>query len=1081
VTLDALYQERCRRPCEYVGFSFTDTPEEMRAMVEHGANAVGSGFYWVPTEDATAPYGAGVPNLGQLADPVSLGQSFHVEAGIDAVALVTPTFFTKGSGCTLTLYRGRPDAGSGLKMIEVAREVFADVGDNQHLWLSCPGLAAGEVYLEQSAPTGPAIGVWAADRDTLASGRAYVNRVPYPGDDLELWCRSAAGEVALVPQIEGHHDLRLGLGLIGQVDGAGLAVAYLVGNWNNGGFSCYPEWFNRKYPDMAMLDQDRQPVPAGMLGKLEPWPSLDHPAIADGTDRHIRAVIGALRERSALLYWVMGGEALYATYLMPGRWTDYSADAVAHYRAWLRRTYGTVAALQAEWGPAVTDFAGVVPPAAPGRDLPSLTWFRYRNQAMAERLQLHFAAAKAADPSRLVLSCNHGTIFQGLAGTWLGQDLALFAGVSDGWEMGQIVVDADPDLFNLQWMRAAGTFGKPLCPDRLAYRHSNPRARGGGTSYTPAAAHRYFWESVGTGAWHMGFLQWSGEMPDGEWGVKGTPAQAEIRTILTQWHGVETYFDDAWPVMPRVGLFLSQPTWTLDGFRASWTRLHTEFTRAQVDYRVLLDRQLLAGDTAGLTTIVAADNRVISGDCLAVLQGFRDRGGELLLIGDNGNEDEGLRPRQPAPFAAGLPSADAVVAALAGRADFATRLVRVTCTSAERYTEPYGETTTGQHDTPHDLASAGPATQTFTATRPGLVSVAACNPTYSQTLTAGELTIELRAGGADGKVLASRGFASGELTDNAWHEIRLPQPAPAGTYALRLVASPGLAPQHLGVWGTAEDCYPGGSLILGDRPASGDLELRLGYETEFVTKSRAIEAFPLSDGTNLLVVLLNTAPVEMRAELSVAPDLLPAAGSYAVRELLTGTDLEAALAPTADAIIHLPVPAQRSRVVYYAAPAPADVGARVQAAEARLAGLPRETTTAQRAHLARARDALAGSRPEKAWACLRRAAARAPLSVRAEVVAGGLRIRALSPGAGEATAGALTAAFVPLPEAAAVEFRADGPGAWVADVPAASLGTRYDYARREYVPWWGAVEVVVSGEVGGRTAAAACVVEVPRR
>jgi hypothetical protein len=773
----------------------------------------------------------------------------------------------------------------------------------------------------------------------------------------------------------------------------------------------------------------------------------------------------------------MGGEALYATYLMPDRWTDYSDDATAHYRAWLRRNYGSVAALNAAWGRTFADFAEVSPPGTPARDLPTLDWYRFRNLAMAERFQSHFIATKGADPARLAMSCNHGDIFAGMAATRLGQDLALFADVADGWEMGQIIADADSDLFNLLWMRAAGTFGKPLCPVRLAYRRSDPRARGGGTSYTPAAAHRYFWESVGTGAWHLGFIQWSGDLPDGEWGVRGTPAQAEMRTILLDWHRLAPFFDDLWPLAPRVGLFLSQDTWTLDGFQPVWRRLHTELTRRQIEVRLLLDRQLLTAELADLTAIISADNRVLSTASLGALQAFQARGGELVLIGDNGSEDEGLRPRLPPPLPQGAPAAAALDAVLASRAESAGRRVRLTCTTRERYTETHGEVTTDGHDTPYDLVLHGAVSQTFVPSRPGLVAVAVSNPTYTKALTTGALTAELRMGTPDGAVLAVQTWPAAELTDNAWHELRLPQPAPPGTLCLRLTPSPELLAEHLGAWGTKEDRYRDGSLVLGSTAAAGDLELRLTYETE-ATPSRAVEAFPLSDGRNLAVVLINTAPVDLETELAVASELLPAGGPYAARELLTGSDL-GPVAEAAAAAVKLLLPRLRARVVYLAAPVSGDAAQAIEGLGREIAGLPAEATAARRAHLLRAREALAGGRPEKAWACLARAEARAPLSVRAEIAAGVLRVRAASPGSPDAVA-RLEASFVPLPGSQAVALHAVAAGEYVAEVPLAQLGSRYDYARREYRPYWGTIEVAVRGHIGGRTAGALCVVDVPR-
>ena len=1072
VTLDPLYREHCRRPCEHVGFSFSDSLDEVRQMLGHGANACGTGSMWVPTEDPDAPYGAGVPDAHWVVGTTHLGQSFSSARPFTGVALATPTFTTEGSGCTLSLYSAPPDHWDGTEPRPMAREAFSNVQDNQRLWMTFDELPAGAYYIEQAYPSGDAIGVWAAGEDTCPDGRAYVSRKPIPEDDLELWLRTDEGDTEIVAPGDAHHAIRLGAGALGRIADARMSFAFSVGNWNNGGFPYYPDWFIERFPDMAMLDQNGQPIMAGMFDELDPWPSIDHPAIVDGTRRHIRSLVGALRENPGLLYWVMGGEALYATYLYPSRWTDYSDLAVAHYRAWLQREYGSVEALNEAWATGHAAFSAVEPPREPARDLPTLDWFRFRNAAMAERFQWHFAETKAADPGRLVVSGNHGNIFHDMAGTWMGQDMALYAGMSDGWEMGQIMSDDDPDLYNLMWMRTAAAFGKPLCPVRLAYKKSDPKARGGGTSYTPETAHRYFWESVGTGAWHMGFIQWRGDLPDGEWGVKGTPAQAEIKRIFDEWHSVESYFTDMWPVKGKVGIYLSQPTWTLDGFQPVWTELHKELTRRQIDYRFLFDSHLLTDNLAGLKTVISADNRVIGAACREALERIGERHDvTLLLLGENATEDENLRPVDASlrPVGVQLPSNDLTPLwdALDG-AD--TRMLTVAVTSDQPYTEPAAVYTLTSHDTPHDLAGHNMG-QTFLA-EDGLVSVAVSNPTYNQTVAEGSLTLELLATGPAGEPLAEKTYGPDELTDNAWHEVVLEAPAPAGTYYLRLTASADIEPTHLGVWGTSADAYPDGQRFVDDAPAEGDLRLRVRRLAER-PPSAAIEAFPMSDGLNAMVLLTNISSLDMGAVLTVSPELLGPSETFKASNLTGGrAGMYLSRVPRETAHASVPVPAHRTAAIYFGADVDADVRARAQRLREWIADLPVDATRPHRAHFLRAK----GSSSNKGLASILQAEGRAPLTVSAAVADGRLTIRAEAPeGTGEEP---LLVTFVPLP-GKVVELPPTGGEAYEVSVPLRDLGTRYDYEAQSYRPYHGAVEVNVTGRIADRIAAASCVVEVP--
>ncbi|MBM3502171.1 MAG: hypothetical protein FJX74_26265, partial [Armatimonadetes bacterium] len=517
-----------------------------------------------------------------------------------------------------------------------------------------------------------------------------------------------------------------------------------------------------------------------------------------------------------------------------------------------------------------------------------------------------------------------------MAGTWLGQDLALFAGVSDGWEMGQIMADDDPDLFNLMWMRSAGTFGKPLCPVRLAYKKSDPRARGGGTSYTPETARRYFWESVGTGAWHMGFIQWSGSLPDGEWGVKGTPAQQEIAAIFDEWHAMEGYFDDAWPVREPVALYFSQPTWTLDGFQPLWTRLHRELTQRQIGYRILFDEQLLNGGLEGVSVLISAENPVMSRRCSGALAAFAERGGTLVTIGRNALEDERLWPNALVAQALRLEADSPALIDRIARAVGDARLLTVEATADRPYRAPAAEATCGHHDTPFDLAGHESIGQTFTLRQPGLRAVSVSNPTYTKTLAGHELTLELRQEGPGGALLASKTYGPEDLTDNARHEVPLDAPGPAGTYYLRLVTPAGLPPQTLGTWGTRDDTYPGGSLHLDDQPAEGDLRLELVSDVERPAEA-ALEAFALSDGVNAIAILTNITDLRVDADLTLSPALLPEA-AYSVQDLATDTPLGSVR--RAAARVRTVVLPHRSAVLYFGAARPGNVEAQLAETEA---------------------------------------------------------------------------------------------------------------------------------------------------
>jgi hypothetical protein len=100
--------------------------------------------------------------------------------------------------------------------------------------------------------------------------------------------------------------------------------------------------------------------------------------------------------------------------------------------------------------------------------------------------------------------------------------------------------------------------------------------------------------------------------------------------------------------------------------------------------------------------------------------------------------------------------------------------------------------------------------------------------------------------------------------------------------------------------------------------------------------------------------------------------------------------------------------------------------------------------------------------------------------VEAEVSGNELQVRAKCFGAGRLPA-TLEARFVPLPGKTLRLAPTGAPGEYRGAMALSDLGVRYDYAAQRYVPYFGALEVTVSGRAGARTAAAACVVNVPER
>lgn len=1106
VTLDPIYRAGgCRRPCQYVGFSFSDTPDEMRAMRQHGATAVGAGAMWNPTKDEKAPYGVGVRVPWPLMGPRSLGQSFRANHAFVGVALHTPTYSTAGSGCSLALYRLAPGEKAQPGDADlVARQGFTDVPDNAWLRLDVGRQPPGRYYLELSDVTGGRLGAWVRDGDPYEAGAAYLDRRRTAALDLEvrLLLRSGAAE-DLVREAEDHVPLELEGGLFGALERLGMKTSFSVGNWNNGHFPYYPDWFHELYPDMAMLDQDGQPLLAGMFDRKVPWPGIDHPAIVDGTQRFIAATVEALRDEESLLSWVMGGEALYATYSFGGRWTDYQANAVTHYRRWLEREYGHLAALNEAYGSDWGSFDEVLPPREMAQDQHTLDWLDFRFRAMVERFQWHYAATREADPERYIFTCNHGTLFHGLKYAEQGADPELYAGVSDGYEMGQIMSDDDPDLYNLLWMTTAAVQGKPLAPVRLAYRKTTPGARGGGTSYTPQAAHRYFWESVGTGAWHLGFIQWRGSLPDGEWGVKGTPAQQELRQLLTDWPAIEHHFDDMWPYRPRVAIYCAHPTWALEGFSASWRDLHRLLVRRQIPVTWLFDEALANGEADRYDVVISLGNRFVSDQAADGLRDFVQQGGVLICQGPHGRlgeeavqADRLIFGRRVAVYvdeygiahgSAGegevISLDDAIETAaairLAANTELCGELVRplhIEVESDRPVTREYRFDTVGEaHDFPVDLSGHGWVGQEVLAPHELVHALSVCTPTWTNVIEGHSLRLEVRLGGPEGQLVAEKRIPAEEIADNSWHEIAVDREGKGGeVYYLRIIPPADLPPQTIGVWSRSGDAYAGDAHADG-QPLSVDLRVAVKGQMR-IPPREALEAFLLTDGLDFIVILNNISATDLRVSVALEPQLAPdPQAQYWAYEVLSGGQLGSAplskLAPT------VVVPAHRGGAVCFERVTTSAEAHRAR--EALRQAVQRWRTRGAltppiEADMARADEYLADGRPSRCLAAALRGLGQVGMRVRPGSLAAKahgaikLAVTVFDADGRPAPEADVEATFVPL-FGHAESLESVGKGRFRLDVPVAELPWRYDYAERVYRPYHGPVEVVLSARAGGRS------------
>jgi hypothetical protein len=1063
--LNREYHPTCQSPCQYIGFPFTYTDPEHAAIRLTGANMLGLGAMWSPVMDPDAPYGCGTVSpegAGVLA------QTFMATEPFDRVAPSLPTSTSTDSGCSWALYESTPeDALARL----VASGLWPALVDNAFVEAAFGVQPPGRYALQISQATGSWVGWWARTDNPYPDGEAWEAGAPRSGLDLELRIGLGAQSRYLVPPNASHMAMRLGPSGTVTLRRHDLVANYSVGDWNNPGFPYMPDWFNERFPDALAVDQNGNRIMGGMFDKLVPAPGIEAPVLVDGASRFIREVVRRVGDDARVVYWVMGGEDMYATYSYGAQWTDYSDRAIRHFQQWLSTyRYPSVAELNAAWGSTFASFSAVDPPRAPAVSRAWLDWLDFRFQSMGERFAWHYRAARSQDPSRLIVSCNHGTLYADNTYAAMGARPELYAANSDGYETGQIMGDDDPELYNIMYMETLNGLGKPYCPARLAYRKTNPKARGGGTSYTPQAARRYVYETLGGDAWHLGLIQWSGSLPDGEWGVVGTPAETEIAKLYGELFRLRPQLADMHAIRPRLAVFLSHPTWALRGFSPEWTAFHVAAVASQVPKLYLYDEQLKSGQLGPDQTVLSMDNSILDPAVLRALLAHARAGGRVIIAGRFADEDaDGRRVTGPTVAlraellrrATCQRSTDpaAILKALGSAVQPVALSSRDTAPSPQvMAVAPRGE------DWAQDMREATSLGQLIRLPYGGLLSLSIRTPTYYHKPEFG-FRLEALLGGPEGQVIASR-EVPGDIADNSWQELAIPEPPPAGaTLYIRATADPRLPASNIGWWSTHQDVQPAASAYVDDRPVPGDRQVILTF-ARAVPANQRVEAFILSDGLNYGVVLISLAPMPIALQADLCR-LVPG-GAYTVSTPLHPAQWQGrGLAGTVS------LPANGTAFVYLERKvSSAEAASLVVRAEAAAdAWRQRQALTTYAAYaVSRAREQVADAHQAKAAAMALNTLAQVGLNLSVDVQpSGGLHIEGTCyDSAGKpAPVDRALCQFVPTP-AFWRPAPVTGPGRFALDLRRSDLPPMWDYAAGRYTACSGPLRVQVSVTAGDR-------------
>ncbi len=591
-------------------------------MKKAGANFVGYSPLWMPALRREPPHRLDHAAPETVAGALELRQMFIAPDQFSAVGI---TVGGSGGKIGLALLK------SG-KLLAARR--IKTRGGNERVFIDLPKAQPPGGYVWAVRAFSGEVVVWVRPAEACNRARLFADARPWPDVVADTWLRLPDGCVAgLLRDVGVPSPVPLGRGYLLDLARTGLRGSLGVGTQNNAFFTQFPDWFWRRWPDAAMRDGAGQRIVARGRGFQAPWPALEHAAVVAAASSHARDFVRLARHWPQIAYWVLGGESLYPTYFDRDRLADYSAPALRHWRAWCRRRFGRELPAPRRWT----------------KSAATLHFLEFREQALAEVFQYHAAAVRAQDTSRPALVPVHGDIYGGHARRNLGMRPALWAAMGDGFETGQIAFADDRYRLNLRYFQTLAPFGLPIAAARLLQVRRDPSAQGGQRGFSPEGLRRMVYEAVGMGAWHIGLVQWAGKSWDGEWAIRGTPAEAEARRVFADLSRMAPELSSCYPLRPELAMYLADPTWLLDGWQGTWTDLHLQFARWHLPVAYIGDDQLIAGDARDYRCLLTMDNRIVAIRAAKALEDFVRTGGTVIVAGRFAQRDGQLRPLAPFP------------------------------------------------------------------------------------------------------------------------------------------------------------------------------------------------------------------------------------------------------------------------------------------------------------------------------------------------------------------------------------------------------------------------------------------------
>lgn len=392
------------------------------------------------------------------------------------------------------------------------------------------------------------------------------------------------------------------------------------GGHNNVYFPGFYE-YREKLPEALMQDPDGKwlelKTVAVLDGKPIPMPAIDDPTLLKLHSESLAYQASRVKDSNFVVGYVLGAEMLWPEYFGLGN-GDYRPVSWKHFSNWCR--------LQGEQVPTKQE---TLVEGSKERNL----WLHYREQAMADRAGCYYRAILKEDPNHLSYYPTHGSMMHGKMRASLSQQPDTLAAVTDGIEMGHIMIDNDEERRNVILTQLNTSYGTPVIVPRLGNKTADLGISGTGRSFTPQTLRRFVMEDVGMGISTIFPIHWRSCLFDGSWFIKDTPAEEECRKVFDEIINAAPYMMGMGRMQPQVGVLASDETW-LQEYQPRWTALMQDLLSDRANATIMTDALIEPGLSRKMPVLLLVDDKIVHENTLDRLVNYMNEGGKVIVWGE---------------------------------------------------------------------------------------------------------------------------------------------------------------------------------------------------------------------------------------------------------------------------------------------------------------------------------------------------------------------------------------------------------------------------------------------------------------